>query len=123
PAKCLKCRLQGVIEMETEEQEADPVKDHITPDAKQLMRNRIEVFRISFDNSQLNEIEIEEMDHEEDQHRSSCPYHEFREGRSFGFVSHRISYRPRAPVLNLQDEPVSDVNQDCQDEHYFHHLY
>jgi len=62
--------------MKSQQRKAHKINDVVCRDLKETVGDTIEIFRIAPDNSQLDEIEITKVEHQEGQDRSACPNHE-----------------------------------------------
>jgi hypothetical protein len=64
-----------MVKMKTQQNKTDPVENVICRNFEELIHKGIKVFGISYYNTQLNKVEIEEVNKQENKDAASCPYH------------------------------------------------
>src|SRR5665648_82165 len=111
-----------MVQVKAKKDKANPVKDNIAGDGEELISHRVEIFRITVNQPQFYEVKVKKVDHQENENRPACPDHKPGKCSCLRFIPYRIPHGPREPVLYLEDDPVGNMNENCQEKQQFNNL-
>ncbi len=129
-AKRLKGRLKGMVQVKTKDYDYHDVEHRIPGVAEQVDGHMVEVMVTGnrhrplrgFRESQLYEIEVDEVDHQENKDDDTGVDHILAEKRGMGISLFLIPHRPGQPVLDLHDQAVEDMDDKSTKEYYLKNL-